>query len=153
MSAAYEASMMICDGCGKEATHKCSGCHSVAYCSEKCQKIGWIHNYHKQVCGYGKRSYTDSDSDDVSPTRRRTKSPSGYELPVVMQQQIFNTRFLKNYIDQHGLEYIKNNVVGATSGVEQALDNSNLFWFYVYKKIVDQRTYDTSINYRDWVMA
>lgn len=148
---AHEASMMICDGCGKEATHKCSGCHSASYCSEKCQKIGWITNHHKLVCGNGKRGLTSDD--DASPTRRRTSGPSGYDLPVVMQQQMYNTRFLQNYIEQHGLDYIRQFVFGATKGVEGALNHNNLFWFYVSKKIIADRKYDPSINYRDWVAA
>ena len=37
-----------CRTCGKEATKKCTGCHSVAYCDALCQKADW--KEHKKSC-------------------------------------------------------------------------------------------------------
>lgn len=48
-----------CSVCGLPSKHKCSGCQSMYYCSQSCQKQGWNMG-HKQCCKELQRSNTDT---------------------------------------------------------------------------------------------
>lgn len=40
--------LSLCDACGKEAANHCGACKRTKYCSQDCQKSGWIG--HKAIC-------------------------------------------------------------------------------------------------------
>ena len=49
-----------CAVCGAEATTRCSGCFSVAYCRTECQKADWA--AHKPSC---KKPYAVQENEKV----------------------------------------------------------------------------------------
>ena len=49
-----------CAVCGAEATTRCSGCFSVAYCRTECQKADWA--AHKPSC---KKPYAVKENEKV----------------------------------------------------------------------------------------
>ena len=144
------ANLMICGNieCNNKATHKCSGCHGIAYCSKKCQYDSWTNTNisHKLVCGHYKRKYDDNGDEE----RNQRQRPD--ILPMQMLNRINNPRFIQHYIDQHGLQYIQQNIINAYDGVEGALNQSQLFWFLVQKQISKERIFQNGIDYRRMVL-
>ena len=55
----------ICAICGGEGRFRCAGCHSVRYCSTRCQRAGW--RSHKFDCKRAKAAKTKAAKGTKSP--------------------------------------------------------------------------------------
>jgi hypothetical protein len=154
---AQRASIMSCATCGHESHHVCSGCNAIGYCSAQCQHSDW-NQIHSQLCSIEagvKRLQLDDDDDDDDENRNVRRRERGVVLPTPMDMRMNNVRFLKAYIEQHGLDYIRQHVwapseaEGPEGGVEAALRENNLFWFLVRQYMQSREEFNPLVNYRD----
>ncbi|KAJ7617871.1 hypothetical protein FB45DRAFT_932859 [Roridomyces roridus] len=69
--------------CGKPAPNRCSGCKSVSYCSQECQKRDW--KTHKIQCRTSTASPTPTPSTSTSPSGATLRRGSTRELQEILR--------------------------------------------------------------------
>ena len=132
---------MNCTECNSKATHVCSDCYNVAFCSEEC---------HGLFVG-DKRKWNANDQRGDAQRDRRDE-PADYNLPAQLQNRLGNVNFLQTYIEDHGLDYIYENVLYSYNGFTGALNATNLFWFLVYKYKITTQAFVPHVNYRSLIV-
>lgn len=78
--------------------------------------------------------------------RRRYVAPKDRYLDPRLRDQLTNPRFLRDWVQQNTMKTIMKRVYNADVGFYGALNESNLFWYFVY---LEKHPYNPLINYRE----
>ena len=151
---APEEEFINCSICqSDENIHMCSNCKQVAYCSAECQTIGWKIHGHSQVCDLlsidGKRDrYDEYYQEDTRKQHRQT-----YNTQLSFKEQMSNPQFTRKLAESFDRNMVFNIIPSRSTSFLIVIDNNNMFWFYVYKKYVNQREqYDSLTPYKNFAL-